>query len=112
MKESLILTSGVSVAGEDRRETCVKEERERVEAEIASLCTPCKMEFTACIELQAKGDAKRRKRGGVEEEEEEEEEESKHVCVELCWVDGDQSRDLLHQLMQFLQNKMASVDFQ
>lgn len=39
--------------------------------------------------------------------------EDKCVCVELDWVSGDQETDYLHQLLQYLQNRMSmpTVDF-
>ena len=87
-------------------------EKEQIEAELASLCTPCKMEFTARIKLQEqaaeRSSVKKRKKGamaaggGME----------RAVCVELDWIEGDQDKDLLHQLLQYLQNKMNSIDFQ
>lgn len=36
----------------------------------------------------------------------------KKVCVELEWRSGVQEIDLLHRLLQYLQNKMTSIDFE
>lgn len=39
--------------------------------------------------------------------------EGKCVCVELDWISGEQETDYLHQLLQYLQNRMSmpTVDF-
>lgn len=37
--------------------------------------------------------------------------EGEKVCIELEWKSGDQG-NLLHQLLQYLQNRMTSIDFQ
>lgn len=95
---------------EGKQEPSPIELQRTIEAEMASLCTPCNMEFAARIKFQdvpaASSTAKRKKRT----ESPARSEEGKEVCLELHWVHGD--RDLLHQLLQYLQNKMHSRIFQ
>ena len=83
------------------------EEQRRIEEELVSLSTPCKLGFSVCIKFQEAvvvGRARKKvkmsqgrplvKGKGL-------------VCLELTWLSGDtDSKDMLHQLLQYLKNKL------
>lgn len=79
-------------------------------AEIESLCTPCRMEFTCCVKLATPENLSQKKK--KKESDPEGVEGLERICVELDWIDGDDGgKDLLHQLLQYLQNQMLSKSF-
>lgn len=85
---------------------CVLEDRKRIEEELESLNSPCELEFSICIRFQEAvvGRAKKKvkvsqgrplvKGKGL-------------VCLEMIWLSGGtDSKDKLHQLLQYLKNKL------
>ena len=89
------------------------ETQQKIKAKLDSLSVPCHIEFTAHITLKpaniASSPAKKRRKGSGKGSEES---EDKGVWLELDWVQGDTDKDLLHQLLQFLHNKMYTRSFQ
>lgn len=85
----------------------------QTEEEIEALCVPCNIEFICCIKLEeaaASASTKRKKKKGTRSKRETE--ASKEVVVlELELVQGDESRDSLHQIMQYIQNRMSLKSF-
>lgn len=88
-----------------------KELQKQIEMEIEALCFPCDLHFTCTITLVTPGEtdgrggcSKRRKKGKRASEEGGEGREM--VCLELQWLEGNMDKDQLHQIMQYLSNKM------
>lgn len=80
--------------------------QETLRAKIESLSVPCHVEFTAdVLLLPTSAPRKKRRRGG-----EEREAELEAVWLELNWIQGEKT--LLHELLQYLQNKMCLQNFQ
>ena len=87
------------------------EEQRRIEEELESLCTPCNIEFTICIKrhqeaITAKKQKRKITKGGAAKTMEDKE----MVCLEMSWVRGDTDRDVLHQLLQYFQNKLDTLE--
>ena len=83
----------------------------KIKAEIDALCSPCALEFTCCIKLEKISDinfAKRKKKAFLESSGEGREGDEV-VSLEFQWIKGD--KDLLDQIMQYLQNKLVSKHF-
>lgn len=86
------------------------EEQRRIKEELESLCMPCNMEFTISIRhhreaVTAKKQKKKLKGGAAKTVEVKE-----MVCLEMSWIHGDTDRDILHQLLQYLQNKIDTLE--
>ena len=102
---------------ERNSESRAGDEEQDIWRQIEALNSPCHVKFSCSITSMAgRGECvlspKKRARlasethveeGEEEEEEEEEEEGRKSVLVEFEWISGD-SRDLLHQIVQYLKN--------
>ena len=90
--------------------------RKEVEEAIEALCPPCDLHFTCCVTVSALGDtnegeACRKRRRNEERHIGEGVGDEEVVCVELQWAGGNTSRDQLHQIVQYLRNKMAVTVF-
>lgn len=95
--------------GETADSEVLFEELERkTKAEIESLCVPCQLEFSAHLGVQTSGagSSSKRRVSGKEGRSKE------SVCLELDLVGEEGERELLNQLLQYLQNKMQIQNFQ
>ncbi len=82
--------------------------------QIEALSPPCHLEFTCSIKREdtvspTSSSAKRRKKTPLIPCKKG---EGKTLCLEMKWTTTDEDRDQLHQIMQYLENKMHSKTFE
>lgn len=95
--------------GESDKELTTEQYKKQIEREIEALCSPCNLDFACYIKLQVRTSitTKKKKSEAVYDRKSERREEA--VCIELAV--GDANKDLIHQLLQYLQNQMNLTVF-
>jgi len=88
--------------------------RQKLEEELEGLSSPCEVNFTCSVALTVPDEMSRSTKQSKTENKSDNGscgERREIVAIELRWNGKDEHKDQLHQIVQYLQNKMSTTIF-